>query len=292
MKVSVPGLHVGKASSDGGVTLFPVWTDAAYLDMIVTGTAAKVTAGELPDGAEVPYLTVTNKGKQIALLLEGELLEGGRQTRALTGDLLIAPGAMLTADVVCVEAGRWHGSAAHARRARRVSPSVQQALRGRDGSPSEGRQHKVWQQVARYEQAVAPTASTSLGDHLDNAGGSAAAPEALPGQVGVIVGIAGWPVHLDLFASPRALAAHLPGLVAAARLDARLASHAEPVPGRHARRFAAIAEALALAEGGPAGLGRTVTGKETTAAARGVATPEGRLAHLSVLNLRHELVTE
>ena len=291
MKVKVPGLHVGKGLSDGVVTSFPVWTDAEHLDDIVTGAAAQVTAGELPVGPQVGRVTVTNEGKQSSLLLEGELLEGGWQTRALTSDLLLAPGETATADVVCVERGRWEGDSAHIRRARRVSPSVQQVLRGRDGSSAQARQGEVWARVARYEATIARTRSESLGDHRDSVGGPVGLEQATrPGQVGVMVGIAGWPVHLELFGSRAALAAHLPGIVAAARLDARLASHAEVVPGRRARRFAELIEALSLAAAVPAGAGQAVSGREGTTAARGIATLGGRVAHLSVLNLRHELV--
>src|SRR6201996_3462605 len=146
MKVKVPGLHVGKGLSDGVVTSFPVWTDAEHLDDIVTGAAARVTAGELPAGPQVGRGTVTNEGGQPALLLEGELLEGGWQTRALTADLLLAPGETAPADVVCVEHGRWEGDSAHIRRARRVTPAGQQGLCGRQGRAARQRQGEGWGQ--------------------------------------------------------------------------------------------------------------------------------------------------
>jgi len=285
--ITIPDLHVGHGAAAGLVTVFPVWADAVPLRGVTTGTAACVDVSELPGGADEQRLSVTNLGSRPALLLEGELLEGGWQTRALACDLLIAPKDSAVVEVACVEQGRWHGASGHARRARRVSGSVQHRLRG-DG---DGRQHDVWDSVARFEQATGPTASGSFADHLDRLAPRDAAVRVLPGQTGVITGVAGWPVALELFGSPSALSAHLPGILDAARLDALLGGHAEPVPGRRARRFAAALSALPL-EPAPvhAGDGRAVTAGGAHLAVRGIAVSDGILAHLSALNMRHNLI--
>jgi len=284
--ITIPDLHVGHGAAAGAVTVFPVWADAVPLRGVTTGSAARVDVSELPDGADVQRLSVTNLGSRPALLLEGELLEGGWQTRALARDLLIAPKDSAVADVACVEHGRWHGVTGHARRARRVSGSVQHRL-GRETS----RQHEVWDSVARFEQATGPTASGSYADHLDRLPPEDAAVRVLPGQTGVITGVAGWPVAFELFGSPSAMSAHLPGILDAARLDALLAGHAEPVPGRRARRLAAALSTLPL-ESAPvhAGDGHAVAAGGAHLGARGIAAPGGILAHLSALNLRHELI--
>ena len=96
---TIPDLHVGHGITAAPVTMFPVWADALQLRNVVTGTAARVSVTELPDGAAIPHLTVTNLGPKPALLLEGELLEGGLQTRALAFDLLIAPRTSAVVDV-------------------------------------------------------------------------------------------------------------------------------------------------------------------------------------------------
>jgi hypothetical protein len=284
---TIPDLHVGHGIAAGPVTVFPVWADAAPMRGVTTGTAARVEVAELPGGAQVPHLTATNLGSKPALLLEGELLEGGWQTRALAWDLLIAPGDSAVVEVACVEEGRWRGTGGHARRARRVGASVQHRLRGGQAD----RQHEVWESVARFEQATGPTASGSFADHLDRLPDKNAAVRVLPGQIGVITGVAGWPVALELFGSPSALSAHVAGILDAARLDSLLAGHTEPVPGRRARRFAAAPSGLPL-EPAPvhAGDGHCVTGGAADLAVRGIAAPDRVLAHLSALNLRHKLI--
>jgi hypothetical protein len=285
---TIPDLHVGHGIALGPATMFPVWADAAPLRNVVTGTAAHFDVAELPDGAAVAHLTVTNLGSKPALLLEGELLEGGLQTRALAFDLLMAPRTSAVVDVACVEHGRWAGASSHARRARRASASVQHRLRGDKTS----RQHDVWASIARFDQATGPTSTGSFADHLDRlAEKDVRATRVLPGQTGVITGVAGWPMTIELFGSPLALRAHLPGIVAAARLDALLARHTEPVPARRARQFAAAVTGLPL-DFAPvhAGDGHAAAGQTASITARGIATAGGALAHLSALNLRHELI--
>ena len=139
-----------------------MWVDRAPVRGLTTGVAARVSVFELADDPEVERVTVRNDGTRPALLLEGELVEGGLQTRALRYDLIVAAGASVTASVACVEQGRWHGGAEHRRRARRTTPSVQRALR-----TDAETQARVRAEVDRHQQRAGATASASLTDHLD-----------------------------------------------------------------------------------------------------------------------------
>lgn len=283
----VPELHVGRGTGVGGVTVFPVWTGVPPLRGIDTGVGARVAVGELASGAEVERLSVTNLGARPALLLEGELLEGGRQTRALAYDVLVAAGETAVVEVACVEEHRWHGAEEHARRGRGVGASVKRRLRGDAWS----RQERVWSRVAAYEQVNGVTVSGSLADHLDRVPSSGGAVEALPGQTGVIVGVGGWPVALELFGSRAALAEHLVSIIDAAFLEAMLATVEAEVPARRARRFAAALSGMDLhprIDDRPGGVRVDVETPGIHAA--GVATERGAVAHLSALNLRHELI--
>lgn len=102
----VPQLHVGAGSSLGPLSIFPVWTSAPGSLGISTGTHADVAVTELASGAQVSLLTVTNNGPHPALLLEGELLEGGQQHRTCARDVVLGPGETRDIDTFCVEAGR------------------------------------------------------------------------------------------------------------------------------------------------------------------------------------------
>src|SRR3712207_5864629 len=95
-------LHVGRARLVGAVSVFPVWTEDPAPAALDTGAAARVSVAERAGQGTVAELVVTNTGRRPALLLEGELLEGGLQHRALVGDLILAPRRSCVVEVACV----------------------------------------------------------------------------------------------------------------------------------------------------------------------------------------------
>ena len=154
-------LHVGQGTHRGPLTVFPVWTDRPSSDRgYLTGAAAPVEVAERAGCTAVDQLVVTNRAERPVLLLAGELLEGGRQHRALAATTLLAPQRPTVLPVVCVEQGRWHGDDVHRRRARRVPFAV---------LPRLDSQAEVWRRVTRYDDVAGPSATDSLTDRLDRA---------------------------------------------------------------------------------------------------------------------------
>ncbi|GAA3318194.1 ARPP-1 family domain-containing protein [Arthrobacter ramosus] len=88
----VQRLHVGVGSTLGPLTILPVWTAGPGQLGVSTGTHADIAVTELASGAQVGKLTVTNNGPRPALLLEGELLEGGQQHRTCARDVVLGAG--------------------------------------------------------------------------------------------------------------------------------------------------------------------------------------------------------
>ena len=284
--MTIPGLHVGRGMTVRGLTVFPVWVDTPALTGIAMGTRAHISVAELDQGPSVGQLVVHNEGHTAALLVEGELLEGGWQHRALNKGILLGAGATCPVEVSCVEAGRWHGGATHARRARRAPINVTAGLRREDHR----RQSEVWSRVARFEGVRAASPTSSLVDHLDAPAPPRPRLEVRPldGQRGVIVGLGGIPAWLELFPDPRGLAAHWDGILAAAELSADLVPE-RPTPGQAARDFAVAVERLRLTEDGPAGIGSAVRARHHGVSVRGVC--RGRdVAHLSAMLDSHPLI--
>lgn len=282
-----PELHIGRSTMIGAVTMFPVWSVAPAIRGLVTGSAAEVDVSELADGPSVSALTVGNAGARPALLLEGELLGGGWQDRALVRDVILAPRSTGPVEVACVEQSRWGGAAGHRRLARRATPRVQLALR----AGSEVRQARVWDDVRRYERPGGAPVTSVLSDRLEQL--TPLSPlQPMPGQRGVLVGIGGQPLALELFGSSRALDAHLPAIVDAARLDAQLLGGAHsPVPGRRARRLIGHLDDLGLDRGAIDSRGGIPFAISTSRIiARGIAVADGRIAHLGLLNIRHPIL--
>lgn len=78
---------------------------------------------ELEDlSPDVNRVVLTNVGHSMALLVEGELLEGGWQHRVLQNDVVLVPGMPMVAAVACVEHGRWEPQG---------TPTFQRQARGR-----------------------------------------------------------------------------------------------------------------------------------------------------------------
>lgn len=162
MTSSTTRLHVGQGTHRGPLTVFPIWTDAPSTPRgYLTGASAPVDVAERAGTPAVDQLVLTNRGERPVLLLAGELLEGGWQTRALTATTLLAPGTPSVERVVCVEEGRWGGDLAHARKARRVPFAV----RARFDRPDA--QQAVWERVSRYDAVAGPSHTGSLADRLD-----------------------------------------------------------------------------------------------------------------------------
>jgi hypothetical protein len=299
----MPTLHVGQGTHLGGLSVFPVWTDAPVVSGLATGRAARVQVAEREGSPVVGELVLKNEGAKPALLVAGELFEGGWQHRALNHDILLVPGQQLVASVSCVEHGRWHGATAQVRRSRRASMMVRSA---QTMSHGDDRQDEVWERVSRYDNAFGASATGSYVDHLnrraapDVSEGDEAKHEelaaqirnirALPGQRGVLIGLGGQPAFLELFASPTGLRRHLPGLLEAAAIDAALLT-AEPTPGRRARRFAGLLANAPIGDevGVDAGAGHALASRSKYHEIRGLGWND-QLLHATVFNRRHHLM--
>ena len=288
----IPELHVGRGTQAGPLTVFPVWSSEPELTSVAVGVGAQVEVNEREGSPVVGELIVKNLGTTTALLVEGELLEGGWQHRALRHDLILKPGSTMVAPVVCVEAGRWSGDGrAHTRHARRASGNVRAALRSPD---NHARQARVWSEVSAYDRSMGASNTSSYVDHLDrlHSSNDRLNTPVLDGQRGVIVGVAGQPVLLEIFPSHACLTEALPDLLGALMLDA-LASGApsEMTPGRRARRLVERLDGRRAhhASALDAGAGDTFVLDTQYAALRGVAFGK-EWAHLTAFNRRHPLV--
>src|SRR5664279_275926 len=161
----MPTLHVGQGTHLGALSVFPIWTDAPTVSGLDTGLSARVRADEREGSPVVGELVLKNEGAKLALLVAGELFEGGWQHRALNHDILLVPGQQPVASVSCVEAGRWHGATAQVRRSRRASMMVRCAQTITD---EDDRQSQVWQRVSRYDTAFGASRTASYVDHLNH----------------------------------------------------------------------------------------------------------------------------
>lgn len=250
MTMTLPRIHVGAPINRGALTLFPLWTEHAEADGgYLTGPAAEaakaLTVDEL-DHAVVAQLLATNTGATPVLLVEGEVLAGGLQTRVLNLSVLLPAMQSLPVPVACVEAGRWGDRRRSRRGATHIPPTLR---RHKTASVNASRatgerladQGAVWASVADYEQRLAAPSPTS--SYADVAADRKADTESitdglrpLPGQRGVVIGVGGTVRGLELFDRAATFADYFDSLLEGYAMEA---IGAEPVatPSEQARRL-------------------------------------------------------
>lgn len=275
-------LHVGRGTTRGAMTIFPIWGE---FTSTLTGIT-DVVAGECAGGARVDTLQVVNRSEGPALLLEGQVLEGGWQNRMLARSVVVERFSHTDVEVVCVEEQRWNGATMHRVASRRGSLRVRAGLRD-----DADRQSAVWERVRHYEDQHGATRTRSFTDHADRRAAQVeslvAGLRPLPGQIGVLIGLAGQPAVAEVFGNDQLLVRELDSILRAVALDA-LDLAPTPTPSRRARRFLDRA-AVALVRGTrPAGAGSSVEGATPYVQVSGL-DHAGSPVHRVLTNPRHEL---
>lgn len=242
MHTTIPALHVGQGTHQAGLTVFPVWVDAPRIGML-DWAPASLRIAERAEGAAVDTLEAENLADRSLVALEGDLLEGGWQNRMLARSLVLAPRERRPLPALCVEQGRWGGGADHSAGGRRASLVVRygdEAAQHRisDEFQRHDRQSRVWRRIDAIEQRLGRSETRSFTHQLDRQ--SIRPPRMIDGQRGVIIGIGGRVMGLELFCSGSGLRSRYAGIVQSAAVDARLA---DPV-ATSAERARAFARAL------------------------------------------------
>jgi hypothetical protein len=236
--------------------VFPIWRRDTEGPDVALAEAGDVRVGEL-DQPSVPHLQVTATGRHPVLLLDGDLLVGGLQDRVAFGSRLLRPGRPTTIDVRCVEQERWHGSATHAV-AGRASSFVR-------GNPD---QDEVWRRVDVERQRR---------QHAPDIRGL----QPLPGQSGVLIGLGGRPMLIELFGTSAMLTAAWPRIIDSAAREAAGRTE-KPTAGWRARQFVAVIESMQIARY-PQAAETAITAVSGPYELRGIADGD-RLLHASIIN--------
>jgi hypothetical protein len=149
------GLAVYSLQLIGGETLRGSWLT---LDQALSRGVLKVT--EKGSGGSVPVVLVENTSRSAhVFLMAGEVIKGGKQTRTLRQDVVLAPGQTVELSVFCVEKNRWRGGKDFLAANQALPQSIRKELRkGAD-------QARVWSEVERNNRALGaenPTGSLEL----------------------------------------------------------------------------------------------------------------------------------
>jgi hypothetical protein len=147
-----------------GLAVYPVLLSSgpdlrgAWLTMDQAISRGVLVVSEKGAGGSVPVVIVENRShSEHVFMMGGEVISGGKQTRTVRNDLILAPGQRIDLDVFCVEAHRWSGEKSFGSAKLLVPQSIQHELRR--GATQAG----VWAEVARNNAALrAENATGSL----------------------------------------------------------------------------------------------------------------------------------
>lgn len=221
-------LQIHKPLSHGRLAVFPIVQrgDALQgrwltMDQAIRSDVLVVT--EKAGGGDVPVIHMANRSRtDHILIVSGEVVAGGKQTRTIRRDIVLAPGQKTDVSVFCVEARRWQGKAGFDAADVILPQSIQKEVRKGAG------QQRVWSEVARSNKALGSqpaTGSLELGlkdrgvsDRLRRVSRSIV-PEIPRGSVGFIFVYDGQAVGAEFFGRADLAAALLPKLLDAYAVD-------------------------------------------------------------------------
>ena len=148
--------RVGEPQHNRSLTVFPLFTgnraQSGYWTLDQALAKGVMRISERGHGS-VPALLVENQTDEPIFLMAGEIVTGGKQNRAISQDILLAPrSGSISLGVFCVEQGRWTSQRSYFSAEKDCANN---ALRQRIGAGMYS-QSEVWRDVAAKSAAVAP----------------------------------------------------------------------------------------------------------------------------------------
>ena len=297
-------LASGRPRSFEALTLIPLFGAAPLPEYRTAGealTAGELTIGELGSG-HVPELTASNRGPVPVLIVEGEHLHGGRQSRVLNSSVLIGAGQYAVIPVSCVEQGRWaYGMQSAtslgtemAYAELRAMKSQQVAQSARAGAARRSDQAAIWMDIERKRRQLtagsSPTeAMADAFEHrrrdLERLLASFPGPERQ--QCGVMAFAGRHPLAIDIFDRTSTLRSVWPALIRGYAVDSLTARRSRPEPLSIRGFLGAISDPRATVTFHPGvGIGEDVimTSSMVTATA---LTWSGGVVHLAAFPVRN-----
>jgi hypothetical protein len=230
------GVKIAAPIVEQGLAIYPILVDDVPLlrgtwqtldEALSRGTLVISEKG----GGSVPVVSVENVSKEAhILLMMGDVIKGGKQTRTIRYDTVLEPGQRIDLEVYCVEAHRWNGETSFSAAKAKVPQSIQNGLRN---GASQG---EVWKSVASnngslgtendtgsLERALkSPTVEKKL-----DAVRKRVVPEIPQGTVGYIFVHGGRAVGAEFFGSEELAKAEFPQLLDSFAVDYVILGHSD-----------------------------------------------------------------
>ena len=241
IREALNGLRLGESKTVAGLTVFPLLSgetggngapDYIPLEEALEAGVARVT--EVSESGTVPELHFTNDGERPVLLVDGAALIGAKQNRVLNLSILAPGQKTIVIPVSCSESGRWHRRSAafstadhlmYASGKARKMAQVSSALKASRGSVRRSDQAAVWGDIeAKMFRLSTKSPSSEMNEmyrkYEERLRVISEAFVAEDGQVGLLLGLNGDPVGVEVFDRPQALRTYLPKILRSYGLEA------------------------------------------------------------------------
>ena len=195
-------------------------------------TDGLVEVGEVHDAGDVNALEVRNTSDYHVFMMDGDILEGAKQTRVLNTSVFLAPRSRTIIPVSCVEQGRWRYTSRGFKGSKHTAPRSTRALKSqsvmyslRTTKEHRADQGKVWDDVRAFDNHFSVDSPTmSLSDTYEKLESSIDALVAsFGGQAeanGFALFVNGGLLNVDVFNRRDICAEYLPKVLRAAALEA------------------------------------------------------------------------
>jgi hypothetical protein len=226
-------LALGSPARFGNLTLFPLSMvkPAGPLPFVTLDEALKGKLLQIVelDGGTVPQVAIGNKSDKTVFIMGGEIITGGKQDRVVGGDVLIGPRtARVTVPVYCVEAGRWTYTTEQFTTKENLGTW---SIREKAQSKAPSSQGGIWNDVSALAQKTASDSETSALQEVyedekvvqrinEMEKKLKDVPRLAPGTCGVVFGIGGKIISVDVFSDPSLFGKLWPKILRSAALSA------------------------------------------------------------------------
>jgi hypothetical protein len=228
----VKRLELGKPVSHGNLTIIPIHMDKVFDSTSYSTLEDSLEKGWITmtevEGGRVPQVKISNTSRHLIFLMGGEILTGCRQDRILAGDVLLAPGTKnLLVPVYCVEHGRWNQTSNRFYSKQNLGTP---ALRAKAQAKSPAAQKEIWATIAdqnrklgvtsasdAYQQAFEKEENRALIQKVEKK--MQDIPRLHADAVGVVIGLDGEMVSVDIFANPSLFTKQWPKILRSSALS-------------------------------------------------------------------------
>jgi hypothetical protein len=223
-----------------------------YLACEAAIASGAIEVREVGEHGTVNAIEVVNHSDHFVFMMDGDMLEGAKQTRVLNTSVFFAPRSRTVAPVSCVEQGRWQYTSRHFRASQHVAPRSIRARKSADvaGSLRSGQRHMadqsaVWKGVRGIDErnrVASPTSSLADAyDHLQSGLDPLLASfTGHPDANGFALFVGRHLLCIDVFNRRDVCASYLPKILRAVAIEAGRLDADIPMPKSYEASFRAV----------------------------------------------------